>query len=173
MDPRKLYRDKFGNWRTRSLFLETFDPSLREKGYAPVFTLGEEDTVDPVTGAKVMSLKRIYLGYLDTTEHKVATACLGGLEHWEALCSSSMLLPTIEQWRKELRSLLAFKASQRILEQMESPNSGRVLDAAKWVWNENSGSGAKRSVGRPAKPPAQSSKADLDYAAELRRVQGK
>lgn len=173
VDPRRLYRDRVGNWRTRSLFVETFDPSLRSGGYAPVFTLGDEDVVDPETGEVCVSLKQKYLSYLDPTEYKVASNCLGGLKHWEAVCSSKLLAPHIEAWRSELKALLAYKAYAKIIETMEASGSGRSFDAAKWLWSDNGNAGAKRSVGRPPKVPDLSSKADLDYAAELRRINEK
>lgn len=119
---------QMGRWRTASLFEETCTPADK-----PIFTLGERD----VPSKGLISLKKRYLEVGDPTEYEFARTCLGGWDHWRALCSSPSLSKHIKSWRTELRARLASQSYRIIREaQMGSGPTKSEVDAARWVYSD-------------------------------------
>lgn len=146
------YKDKIGRYLTQALFWET-----RTEGYTPVFTLKDQDHT--VNGVTYKSLRKVYMEIADPTEYEFAQVVFGSWEHWQTICSSSMLLPYIEKWREELSVKLRSKAI-KAMTQTALEEGSKGTTAAKWLAQEG-WKGSSR--GRPSKE---------EVAAERRKEAG-
>ena len=137
------FKDKNGQWLTRALFLETNMVDHIE----PMYTLKEEDFVDPSTGKLLPSLKKIYMEYnhIPEYEYEFCKEHLGGLIHWRKLCGSQVGT-YIAQWREELSVKIKANAMKSIILTAYG-DTAVSLQAAKYL----SDSGYQMKRGRPSK----------------------
>ncbi len=128
-------KDKSGNFRTLSLFLETNQTDMQA-----VFTLKDYD--HELRGVEYPSLKLIYLSYDDPTEWEFAQDVFGNWRHWEKICGNARLRQWINQWREEQEVKIRSQAIREMLKHSKNRDS-----AAKWVAEK----GWDKSLGRPTK----------------------
>lgn len=138
------FRDKQNRQLTLGLFKETcFNDNL-----TPVYTLNDEDKDG------YPSAKKIYLEQRDPTEYRAAIALVGSQEHWKRLCECEWFQPYLEDWRKELDTLLVSEALSAIVN-IAKQETSTGLAAAKFLaekgWKEKN----KNTKGRPSKDDIQ------------------
>lgn len=140
--------DKFKNsngvFYTQGLFFETA-PSKENV----VYTLKDQD-MKLEDGSVLLSLKRLYLEFEDTTEYEFANQYLGGWPHWKKLVDLKWFVDHVKEWRTELelklkaRSLRAIRAKAEDPDTKESFSANKYLIDKEWVAD-------KRGAGRPTK----------------------
>ena len=142
-----MYKDTKGQWRTRSLFKETIDPTSIASGWTPEFTLKEQDDDG------LPSMRRLYMDIGDPTEYQFAMDVLGSWEHWCKMCESKWFSEHVEKWRAELETKLRSDAVMDLVE-IAKAGTGQSTQAAKWLaegrWKEASERKATKR-GRPSK----------------------
>lgn len=162
----KTFKDRMGRWRTKSLFVEMND----DENFAPLFTLGEYDTKEGH-----ISLKKKYLEMSDISEYNFAKSMLGSIECWEKICSSPVILPHVEQWRKELNMKLASESYQSIRTVIDSTTEDNIrLQAIKIMLGkvDPKGESRPRGRGRPSNKPDYDEDAQdkLDTKDDAKRI---
>lgn len=136
-------KDIMGRFLTQSLFYE-----YKNDNYLPSFTLKSYDHI--VDGIEYKSLKLLYLELAHAPysgEYEFAMSVFGSWEHWERLCSTNVILPYINEWRRELEIKLTSSAINSMIKTALLDGS-RGTPAAKWL-AEKGYLGPKR--GRPSK----------------------
>ena len=130
-------KDKFGKWRTYSLFKEH-----KIKGYPFYWSLKEKGTDE------LPSLREIYLSYnhIPGFEYEFAQEVIGSWIHWQRLCRSG-IKQHIAEWREELDIKLKAKAMRVIIDNSVTGEGASRLQAAKYLADK----GYSPIRGRPSK----------------------
>ncbi len=138
---RSKLKDPQGRYLTQGLFLEMQYDDLRYTMY----TLKDEDLDHK--GTIYPSLRRLYLEMEDPTEYNFANKYLWGWEHWQKICSNSLLYDHIVKWQEELEVRLRAKAIKSMLKMADGN-----FNAAKWAadghWNVKRGRPSKEERDR-------------------------
>jgi hypothetical protein len=174
------YKDKEGRWRTKTLFLETFDRSMWE-WYTPIFTLGEFDfpmtasntgwyeryEADPKIPERhpIPSLRRIYLSYSDPSEYKFSVEVFKSTYHWKHLCKCKWFQPYLEEWRLTLGEKLRQIGMEVLVGIAQGSDPKLAMPAAKWLaeqgWKERKGKG---------RPSDQAVEQEVKRESEIERI---
>lgn len=143
------YKDSVGNWRTTSLFYETFPNSKWEK-YTPIFSLGEfpipllpsyhfydrfAPDKDIPERHPVPSLRQIYLQYNDPTEYQFSIDVFKSTYHWKHLQRLKWFKPYLEEWRATLGEKLRGTGIRALVDIATGSDPKLALNAAKWLAN--------------------------------------
>lgn len=139
---RPAFRDVRNCWRTRSLFEETCEDPAK---YPPIFTLKDSDT------SSCVSLMRLYLAMEDPQEYAFAETCLGGWDHWMAICESWKLKPYVAHMRELLEAKLRSKYLNRIKEIADNGEGPVALNATKYLLETATSIKGTAKRGRPTK----------------------
>lgn len=136
-DPKRHLLDGRGCVRTTSLFYETNTIKTLE----PIYTLR------PYDFEGLLSLKRLYLEEMDSTEYIFANKYMYDYKHWRKVKRNKHIQKYIKDWEEELEVKIRAEAVMQL--QKMSKDSGNLgLQAAKFVaqkgWD-------KAGKGRPSK----------------------
>ena len=154
------FKDTRGRYRTKSLFKEWETPA-----YPAYYNLGPEDE------GKYASLRKRYLEIADPTEYEFASKALGGWDHHTAMLRNcKWYREHIEEWRKELYTLLQSKALAHIKAIAETGRGAIKLNANRYIaeqgWKNDGKAPPKR--GRPTKNEVEGElKKQAEAAAKL------
>lgn len=160
--------DRQGRQRTRSLFAEAIQSSVKEKGeLVPLYTLKNRDDKG------LPSAYLIYMSSID--EFDAALKLVGTLTHWRKLCDAKWFLSGengldgLEQWRLDMAMRDQSMAKAQLIKTCgkgDSSSARKLLDMSK--------TDTKRPIGRPATKAdkAAQDRADKDAAdqAEIERL---
>ena len=154
-------KDKMGRWLTKALFFETALPEMRKK-YDCLYTLKEFDHVSE-DGTRYISLRQIYLSYMDPTEYKFAHGELGSWDHWNTLKTSVFFKEHYIKWREELEVKMLAEGFKVMMEEAQGSGKGKGV-AARWLaekgWDKES------RKGRPSKRKIAEEAAKMDRVKE-------
>ena len=165
------FKTEQGKWLTQSLFLE-----IGYRTEFAIFTL--EDNEKTFKGKKYPSIKKYYLELEDPTEYEFASKYLGGWQHWKRICSNSLILEHITEWREELTLKLRGRGIQSMIDEATMGGRGQAT-AARWLAEKgflDSPVVKRKKVGRPAKEEDLTQEArDMamlkeDFAKDLARI---
>jgi hypothetical protein len=128
-NPRSVFLDCSGRYRTQSLFWE-----YKDSGYPALFNLREEDTTD-ADGNTYVSLRRLYVQTEDPTEYLFALKAFGSWRHWSRLRSLLWFLPHYTEWREELDARLRSIGAQALMESATGRRAVKDTSAARYLSN--------------------------------------
>lgn len=132
------FKDSMGRWFTKSLFYEPSGYQINDA----LFTMGDEDKT--VKGKKLISLRKRFVDSDDITGYTIAKNFLGGWQHWQAICNST-IGPEIEKWKEELEVKLRAMGLKKAIESASSGNFNAARFLTEVGWEKRSG------AGRPSK----------------------
>lgn len=118
-----LLKNDMGNFRTKTLFLETCENLAKDK---PLFTLKDRDH------RGFICIKKVFMGYKDPTEYAFAMAVFNSWDHWKKLQNNKNLTCHFNSWREELEIALRSEGI-RTLRNMTSRNDSTGYNAAKFL----------------------------------------
>ena len=161
-DNKGKYLDDGRRFRTQSLFVETFDKKLLEKGYEPIFTLtGKEGYQD---------FKQLYLNYNDPTGYQFASDVLGSYPHLQYMKNLKWFLSYWEAYEEELEVKMRSQSIVALFETATTEGS-KGSTAAKWIadkgWSPKRGRPSKEEIQREKKVHANITDEILDDAKRL------
>ena len=156
-----VMKDKFGKWRTYSLFWEH-----RNDGYPYYWSLREKGTEE------LPSLRELYLSYphVPFYEYEFAKEVIGSWTHWNRLCRSGVK-QHIAEWREELDIKIKANAMRSIINTVKDGEGPSRLQASKYLADK----GYSPIRGRPSKEEragklAQDGAVNTEIEDDLERV---
>ncbi len=136
-----VFRNNQGTLILSGLFIESGRPEFA------IYSVGHQDKT--LNGKTYPSLYQLYIQMSDVTEYVFATTYFETYQHWAQLCETEFFKDHIKEWRKELELKVKSEALIEIIEQSQSVDPRKRLEAAKYLYEKVYIKDSRR--GRPSK----------------------